>query len=305
MSALLFFIFLYIIYLTFGGWQAILISISFLLLGAFVLFIRNKIISKKKFKELNYDYKFIREIPDFLDVNDVLFLNNKSISSQKNIKLILMQLKLKGLIDIKKENDKTIITKVDKLCNLSNAENYILNYIDSNDKKNFSRKQYNECVKKDILKKGLAYNKKDLSFFKFYFFFSSITFLIFSYLYIQSTINNYVNSPFNDLDISIIIGFILIVFPNVPLYYIDLVTNSLILKLTDKGYAYTYLINSYKKFLKDFSNIKDLKNENYPLWQKHLLYAQALGVNLDYHKIPNIELNLFDDVEINNFLNKK
>ncbi len=292
---LLFFILLYPIYLATGGWKAILISISFILLSILILLIRNKIISKKYFKKLNFNYKFIREVPEFLDVNDILFLNNKNFSSKKNIKLILMQLNLKGLIDIKKENNKIIITRIDKMCNLSNAENYILNYIDSNDKKIFSKKQYNECVKEDILEKGLAYDKKDLSFFKFYFFFSSIIFLIFTYLY--------VSNPFNDLDISIIMGFILIVLPNGPLYYIDILTNTLILKLTDKGYACMYLTNSYKKFLQDFSNIKNLKNENYPLWQKHLLYAQALNANLNYNKIPDIGLNLFTDIEINNLFN--
>lgn len=292
--------FIYIIYLLCGNYFTSIIPFSFLLLSIIIITIRNKVISKKAFKELGFNYDYIREIPNFLDVNDILFLTHKSFLNKKSIKLMLMQLKLKGLIEIKNENGKTIIDKLDKMGNFSTAEQNILNYIASENTECFSRVNYNKCVKEDIIKKGLAYNENDLGFFKFYFFFSSITFLVFAFIILYKSF-----SDFNfEISPAIVAGFILIVFPNVVFYYLDRINHMLNLKLTYKGYAYKYLINKYKKFLKDFSRIDKLKNENYPLWEKHLLYAQALNINLDYHKIPDVNLKLLTENELNYLFEK-
>ena len=62
---------------------------------------------------------------------------------------------------------------------LTSLENKKDNDIPNNfyDKDNFNYVNYTNMVKKDILIKGLAYDKNDLSLFKFYFFFSSLVFL--------------------------------------------------------------------------------------------------------------------------------
>lgn len=293
----LFLVFLayYLICLVGSKVQTCLISFSFLFITIIIVKIRNKIIEKKYFDELNLDFDYIREIPKYLDVNDILFLNNKSFSSKKNINLIVMQLALKGIIEIKKEGNSIIFNRTDKIFSVSYAEKYICDYITSDDKSKFNYLEYNKMVKKDILNKKLAYDENDLSFFKFYFFFSSITFLIFASIYIY-----YINFTLDfDLDESIIIGFILLTFPNIIFLKLDTFTKTLNLKLTKKGWAYKYIVKSYKNFLKDFSRINELKNNDYALWQEHLLYAQALNINLDYYNIPNINMNIFDENQIN------
>ena len=68
------------------------------------------------------------------------------------------------------KHHKTIITKSDKKFMVSYAEKYICDYITSENKDNFNYINYTNMVKRDVLNKCLAYNEKDLSFFKFYFF---------------------------------------------------------------------------------------------------------------------------------------
>lgn len=291
------FIFFYFIYLIIGGYLSAIISVSLLLLLLIIIFIRNKIKSKRAYKKLNLTYDYARDIPNFLDVNDILFLKYNGFISKKHIKLMLMQLKIKGLINITKENNKLIIKKTNKDITTTKAEDYILSYIDGYESSSFSIRQYSKCIKEDILKKQLAVNKKDIPLFLFYLITSCTIFLIFSYVYFSKTLQTDIS-----LDESIVYGFILMVFPNIPLYIIDKITENLNLRLTMKGYAYKYLIKAYKKFLKDFTLIDKLKNENYPLWEKHLLYAQALNVNLNYYKLPDIGIELLNQEEINKLL---
>lgn len=283
------FIAYYMCYLVFGGLVSFLIGFSVLAATILIVIIKNKIIEKKAFQKLNFNFEYIREIPNYIDVNDIIFLNHMSFWSSKNIKLIIMQLYLKGILEIKNENNKTIITKSDKKFMVSYAEKYICDFITSENKDSFNYVNYTNMVKKDILSKNLTYDEKDLSLFKFYLFFSSLIFLVFAVLYCW--VYNW------DLNNSIILGFILLNFPSVFLSQIDKVTKTLNLKLSDKGWAYKYIIKSYKKFLKDFTRMNELKNKDYHLWEKHLLFAQALNINLDYNNLPNININLFDNKE--------
>ena len=216
-----------------------------------------------------------------------MFLTHTSFWSSKNIKLIIMQLYLKGVIEIKNENDRTTITKSDKKFMVSYAEKYICDYITSENKDSFNYANYTNMVKKDILNKDLSYDENDLSLFKFYFFFSSLIFIVFAILYCW--VYRW------DLNVSVMVGFILLNFPSVFLSQIDKITKTLNLKFSDKGWAYKYIINAYKKFLKDFTRMNELKNTDYHLWQKHLLFAQALNINLDYSNLPDINMNIFDD----------
>ena len=294
---LIIFLFFYLMYLIIGGYISAIISISLLLLLIIIYFIKNKIKSKIAYKKLNLTYDYARDIPNFLDVNDILFFKYNGFISKKHIKLMLMQLKIKGLINITKENNKLIIKKTNKDITTTKAEDYILSFIDGYEINSFSIRQYSKCIKEDLLKKQLANNKKDVPLFLFYLITSCTIFLIFAYIYVSKTLKSDIN-----LDESIVYGFILMVLPNIPLYIIDKITENLNLKLTMKGYAYKYLIKAYKKFLKDFTLIDKLKNENYPLWEKHLLYAQALNVNLDYYKLPDIGIELLSQKEINDLL---
>lgn len=287
-----FFIGYYMLYLIFGGLTSFLIGFSILILTILIIIIRSKIREKKAFQKLNFNFEYIREIPNYIDVNDIMFLNHTSFWNKKNIKLIIMQLYLKGVLEIKTENGKTIITKTDKKIMVSYAEKYICDYITSEDKDNFNYVNYTNMVKKDILIKGLAYDKNDLSLFKFYFFFSSLVFLTFAILFFFGSIYKRL-----DLNDSVVLGFILLTFPSVVLSQIDKITKTLNLKLSDEGWAYKYIIKSYKKFLKDFTRMNELKNNDYHLWEKHLLFAQALNINLDYNNLPDINMNILDNKE--------
>ena len=277
----------YISYLVFGGLVSFLIGFSVLAVTILMATIRNRIREKKAFQKLNFNFEYIREIPNYIDVNDIMFLTHTSFWSSKNIKLIIMQLYLKGVIEIKNENDRTTITKSDKKFMVSYAEKYICDYITSENKDSFNYANYTNMVKKDILNKDLSYDENDLSLFKFYFFFSSLIFIVFAILYCW--VYRW------DLNVTVMVGFILLNFPSVFLSQIDKITKTLNLKFSDKGWAYKYIINAYKKFLKDFTRMNELKNTDYHLWQKHLLFAQALNINLDYSNLPDININIFDN----------
>lgn len=284
-----FFIGYYMLYLIFGGLTSFLIGFSILILTILIIIIRNKIREKEAFQKLNFNFEYIREIPNYIDINDIMFLNHTSFWNKKNIKLIIMQLYLKGVLEIKTENEKTIITKTDKKFMVSYAEKYICDYITSENKDNFNYVNYTNMVKKDVLIKCLAYDENDLSLFKFYFLLSSLIFIIFTILYCW--VYQW------DLNRSIVLGFILLNFPSVFLSQIDKITKTLNLKFSDKGWAYKYIIKAYKKFLKDFTRMNELKNSDYNLWEKHLLFAQALNINLDYNNLPDINMNILDNKE--------
>ena len=285
-----FFIGYYMLYLIFGGLTSFLIGFSILILTILIIIIRNKIREKEAFQKLNFNFEYIREIPNYIDVNDIMFLNHTSFWNKKNIKLIIMQIiNRKMNRPIKTENEKTIITKTDKKFMVSYAEKYICDYITSENKDNFNYVNYTNMVKKDVLIKDLAYDKNDLSLFKFYFLLSSLIFIIFTILYCW--VYQW------DLDRSIVLGFILLNFPSVFSSQIDKITKTLNLKFSDKGWAYKYIIKAYKKFLKDFTRMNELKNSDYHLWEKHLLFAQALNINLDYDNLPDINMNILDNKE--------
>ena len=231
-----FFIGYYMLYLIFGGLTSFLIGFSILILTILIIIIRSKIREKKAFQKLNFNFEYIREIPNYIDVNDIMFLNHTSFWNKKNIKLIIMQLYLKGVLEIKTENEKTIITKTDKKFMVSYAEKYICDYITSENKDNFNYVNYTNMVKKDVLIKDLAYDKNDLSLFKFYFLLSSLIFIIFTILYCW--VYQW------DLNRSIVLGFILLNFPSVFLSQIDKITKTLNLKFSDKGWAYKYIIKA-------------------------------------------------------------
>ena len=40
---------------------------------------------KKAFQKLNFNFEYIREIPNYIDVNDIIFLNHMSFGAVKTL----------------------------------------------------------------------------------------------------------------------------------------------------------------------------------------------------------------------------
>lgn len=78
-----FFIGYYMLYLIFGGLTSFLIGFSILILTILIIIIRSKIREKKAFQKLNFNFEYIREIPNYIDVNDIMFLNHTSFWNKK------------------------------------------------------------------------------------------------------------------------------------------------------------------------------------------------------------------------------
>ena len=79
----IFFIGYYMLYLAMGGLVSFLIGFSVLAITILISIIRSKIREKKAFQKLNFNFEYIREIPNYIDVNDIMFLNHTSFWSQK------------------------------------------------------------------------------------------------------------------------------------------------------------------------------------------------------------------------------
>ena len=43
--------------------------------------------------------------------------------------------------------------------------------------------------------------------------------------------------------------------------------------------------------------MNELNNRDYQKSHKHLLFAQALNINLDYNNLPDINMNILDNKE--------
>ena len=71
------------LYLIFGGLTSFLIGFSILILTILIIIIRSKNKRKKAFQKLNFNFEYIREIPNYIDVNDIMFLNHTSFWNKK------------------------------------------------------------------------------------------------------------------------------------------------------------------------------------------------------------------------------
>ncbi len=277
-----------------------LISLVIVLLSIFLFLVINQVVNfikeRKAMKSLGITYDYIRNIPNDLSTCEISFLNNGKINLQKEFKTTLLKLEQKGAITIKKENGKISFHKTANKVLAKNSEKYVYDYIFSYEKQNFSFNGWLNEIKKEMILDGIIEDKKDSHITKTYFLSTSIIFLCFMIVFIIKMTN--VNDAFFDNLQPIIIGFIFSFMILLPINLYEKKTGNLNVKLTNNGWFYKYNVAAFKRFITNFTRLKEVKLEQYPLWKDYLICAFILNVNVDYKKFPDTQMKLFNDLEI-------
>lgn len=263
-----------------------------------IFYLISKLIELKKEKannkKLGFTHEYIRELPKLLTITEISFLDNKKLEIKKDLKTTILNLYYKGAIDIIESNGNVVFNKTNNNINLNYGEKYIYDYLFSENKNEFNIYNWQKEVQKEIFEDELALNKRDYNLTKLFFIFISIIFIsLFAFIIVKTSQDETFvldqNAPFKFLFIASII---------IPIYLYENANKLFNLKLTIKGSAYKYNVRAFKKFLKEFTRIDEVKLKEYPLWKEYLIYAQTLGINVDYKKFPDVDMKLLDNKDI-------
>ncbi len=291
---LLILVFITFISFNYNLWVVLIIFLIFIIINLIIKKIRQIV----AFKKLNYSYKYIRELPKDSSVCEISFLNKRNMNLKKDIKLTILNLYAKGFIDlVKTEDNKVKFFKKNLEIPTKSSEFYIYDYLFSENKNDFSINKWKDAIEEELLYEEIITQKKILSTTLIFFLTYSAIFLTFAITYFLSVYKYNIEHEQDFVQAFLVSGLLII-----PTYLYEKINKQINKELSKKGWAKKYLVNSFKNFLKDFSNIKEIQLEQYPLWREYLIFAQVLNLNVNYKKFPNIKMNILSSKEIKTLL---
>lgn len=221
--------------------------------------LKNIILRKKNQKK----YEYYREVPNNLDVilNSYLYFGKLEI---ENILLaFVIEFTNKGYLIVKDNYVAINVKKDDKT--LTNIEKYILNSIRFKEK--IKERKLIYYLDLDLAKNDLIEPRKSL--FKDIIIVILLLFILFIVFY-----KNYFSFIFVGTIFSVIMFCIYYMVNAFDFNY----------TYTKKGFEEYAKIHALKRFLKEFSVIKERKIEEYEIWEEFLSYAIALKINIKNNK---------------------
>jgi len=254
--------------------------------------------------KIKKDYIYIREPPSDIKPGVLGFLMSFGVFKDSFLKATIMDLIHQGLINIEEDSSskrKEILFTLNRENyeknkeNLSEFENILIKNILFDKKDSFTIKDLNKKINKNREKYYYSYNNFKESIekeSKKYDFFDVKSknvsgCVIFMGIYIP------------------IIGFLLGIFTKnytyllwltiLPIYLI--MSNRAITRRSYKGKEEYEKWISFKRFLNDFSNLKDYGPKSIVLWEKYLIYGTVLGVSKTVLKALKIVFPQIEDIE--------
>lgn len=276
------------------------LGIFIFVINMIIIKILNKIKFSKALNKVNIDINYIRSIPKNIPVTYALFVNNNKIQYEKTIKLTIQNLYCKGAISLKIENDNVIIEKTNNEVNLSDSENYIYNYLFSEDKNNFNMKDWNDTIKKELINSEYINKTNKYKITKQYFIIFSILFLPFTIYYLNYSFTT-INS--NDMLDTLIYSVMFALLPISIIYLYEKFNVFSDLCLTKEGYVLKKQLLLLRNYIKDFTRLNEKEIKEIPLWKEYLLYAQILNINFKYKNIEDISMKKLSDADLKNYVN--
>ncbi len=299
----IFIIELFVIFRVMNINQILFLLIAFSVIAIFLvcaikyyIYLKNKII--KEDNDTNEIY--VRDIPPNYSPALVSYLFNQKIEKKKDLIATIINICAKGAININfKDNNGVEIIDLGIINNLLDDEKYIYECL-TNNKKN-SYYEWEEIIINTYNNEQLS-NKNHISL-------SEIT----TFIMICSIILLAISSSFNInfygfYDILMFVFFIL--FPiNIVFgvydwikseFFKDKIKNHI---YTSKGATEIRKWEKLKRYIKDFSLIKEKELQSVSLWNQYLAYAIALNVNKNYNEVDSDVINKFLKFDIVSSLN--
>lgn len=256
-------------------------AISINLDGIIAIFLQ-KIYEKKIINEYEKKYnvevyEYYREILKNESPAILSYCYNKKINVEDEVVATLLNLKRKNIIEI---ND-NVLTIVGDINSLNNHEKYILNNFKRIDKKEFKYQLLKDLMTQRYVRKR---DKKDVDIVSI-----MEIFMIWMIFYILMTILIFMNST--SLGILAFIAYFL-TFAGIPIYkFIQSKINPV--TRTIKALELGGKLSGLKKYIQDYSNIKNTGIENINLFDEYVIYAIIFDIKGKLNDdCKNIYLNM-------------
>ena len=277
------------------GMVAVAVLITSLFIGLCIKYIIDGKKLKEKYPTKKFDFEYFRDIPDEQNATPAraayLYYFNKNVSTinanlPKVFSATMLDFALKGIISFEPINDKefNIIIDREKANGLSDDEEPVFRMISG------AAKDSDRITTKELLK----YSKKEYN--KVYPLLSKIPDKVESYHKQAAKLdeekkkasNKWKNKGALYITLIFVIIFFLVAF--VPLSLVAVIplaicagicysNASKISILTDKGEEEKAMWKGLKKYMEEFSLLKEKDVPDLVLWEKYLIYATAFGIS--------------------------
>lgn len=281
----------------FQDFKGIILTITAILLIVIVTklysILRNKVLVRSSGAQQIY----VRDTPSKISPAVVSYLYNQKIEKEKDLIATILNLCAKKAIKLEFNEDNKVIIKDIKNSGieLTKDEEYIYNWLTKKVVGNFRFSKWETIVKNEYYKNRFS-NKSKFNFTNIsrWLYFATFIFIFVSVALFGDKINRsetLVEGVMTVLLVSFAISFlggIITAVKQILLKSSD--TNSI---YTKKGAKELNKWNKFKKFIEDFSLIKDANVQSIIVLERYLAYGIALGVNKNYDELEFKELSEF------------
>jgi len=286
----------------FQGFEGIVLTIAaiilIILLTKLYSVLRNKILVESSGGEQIY----LRDTPSKLSPAIVSYLYNQKIEKEKDVVATILNLCAKKAIKLEFNEDKKVIIKDIKNSSieLTKDEEYIYDWLTKKIVGSFKFSQWETIVKNEYYKNGFS-NESKINFTSIsrWLYFAVFIIIFTSVVLFGDKINEseiLVEGVMTVLIVSFAISFLGGIITTVKqVFSKSSDTNSI---YTKKGAKELAKWNKFKKFIEDFSLIKDANVESIIILERYLAYSIALGVNKNYDDLEFKELREFLKIKL-------
>jgi uncharacterized membrane protein len=238
-----------------------------------------------------------REAPIDLSPAVLSYIINGRIESNKDIVATILNLSAKGYIKLRKDQEELVVEKRNFIHNntvintseeLRPDEKYIYEWLTQNNGQNYNINNWYKIIKDEAEKTKYIRGAE-----------TYITYILLAISAVVGTISYTHRFKFG---IENIIAYLSLLLALPACIYEDSRKSG---KVGRKFYTYTkegklFLkkVSGFKKYIKDFSIIKNRELEEVYLWEEYLAYSMVLNINRKYYKKTIKQLGKYTDIDL-------
>lgn len=271
------------------GYDGISITVVVILLVTLIFKIGVSIRNSLLIKENETNEIYVRDIPSKYSTAVISYLYNQKLEKKKDIVATILNLCSKDAISFKKDENGRVEFNDLNISNiyLTDDEEYIYNWITKKSKQNFNFFEWQKIVKNEYDKNKFS-KKNNLCIEEIL---AYLFVIVFCLIFITLTIFGF--EIFEKLNIKEY-GFPILVIAS-SLLIIGVILNgikSIFIKSSDENSIYTAKganeiakWEKFKKYMNDYTLIKDYKIESIVVLERYLAYSMVLDINKDYDEL--------------------
>ena len=257
--------------------------------------------NKERLEKVDFENTdYYREILPKYSPAELSYIDDFNIDKE-DIVATLLALELKGKINIKDDGIKVVNCKIE---DLEKNEKYILNKVKEKGLKGINILEYTKIVEKDAVDKGLLQEKHDVKKRLIKKIIANIIKFIFIILCSQALNAFILGKSINNINmlyfILLMISWMLIVLiPGATIthiYHYIMLNKAQPYIRNNEGKMINLRLEGLRKYLLEFSMIKEKTKKHLRIWEEYLIYSVILGINTKlidevYNKIKKGEKN--------------